>query len=136
MQILKKKKKTQRVDPPTTPLNYPSGTIVKTDSDYFYIKKNYRLRFISDRAVKSWGLPIIEGTEKSLSKFPITGKVGFRDGTLVEDFATKKLYLISDAKKRHIVDPEALVKYGLNEHLFFQVSPSDLMVHEDGENLE
>jgi hypothetical protein len=65
----------------------------------------------------------------------VAGKLGFRDGTLIKNIADGKLYLISQNKKRHIVDPDTFDIYGLNRSNIIEVSESEANVHELGENL-
>jgi hypothetical protein len=65
----------------------------------------------------------------------IAGKLGFRDGTLIKNIADGKLYLISQNKRRHIIDPDTFEKYGLDRSNIIEVSESEANMHELGENL-
>jgi hypothetical protein len=65
----------------------------------------------------------------------VAGKLGFRDGTLIKNIADGKLYLISQNKRRHIVDPDTFEKYGLNRSNIIEVSESESNMHELGETL-
>ena len=95
----------------TSPTNFPSGLAVKTDKGTYWIKDGKRFKLISDRATKSWSFPTVNATESAISSMKIAGKLGFRDGTLIKNIADGKLYLISQNKRRHIVDPDTFEKY-------------------------
>ena len=112
--------------------NIPSGLIAHTEKGYFYVKGGKRFRFISERAMLSWNLPVIVTKDEMLSKLVIAGTLGFRDGTLVKDISNGKIYLISDSKRRHIVDPDVL------EWLKTKMISSgekEISIHDEGEKL-
>jgi len=119
----------------TSPTNFPSGLAVKTEKATYWIKDGKRFKLISDRATKSWSFPTVNATESAVSSMRVAGKLGFRDGTLIKNIADGKLYLISQNKKRHIVDPDTFDIYGLNRSNIIEVSESEANVHELGENL-
>lgn len=110
----------------------PSGLIANTEKGFFYIKGEKRFKFISDRAKDSWSLPIIKTSESILIKYPIVGVLGFRDGTLVKDISDGRIYLISDSKRRHVIDPDVLE--WLNAEII-QIGQKELFVHSEGEKL-
>ena len=119
----------------TSPTNLPSGIAVKTDKAIYWIKDNKRFRLISERAAESWAFTTVNATEGSLVNIKLAGKLGFRDGTLIKNIADGKLYLISQNKRRHIVDPDTFEKYGLDRSNIIEVSESEANMHELGENL-
>jgi hypothetical protein len=119
----------------TSPTNFPSGIAVKTDKATYWIKDGKRFKLISDRAEKSWSFTTVKATENALSGMKLVGKLGFRDGTLIKNIADGKLYLISQNKRRHIVDPDSFTKYGLDRSLVIEVSESEANMHDLGENL-
>jgi hypothetical protein len=110
----------------------PSGLIAHTESGYFYIKAGKKFKFISDKAMHSWGLPVIKTLDVKLNKFIIAGTLGFRDGTLIKDFSDGKIYLISDSKRRHVTDPDVLE--WLNSKII-EVGQKEIFVHDEGEQL-
>jgi hypothetical protein len=114
---------------------FPSGLAVKTDKGIYWVKDNKRYRLISDRAAKSWAFTTVNATEQAVSGMKLVGKLGFRDGTLIKNIADGKMYLISQNKKRHIVDPDAFNRYGLDRKLIIEVSESEANMHDMGENL-
>jgi len=65
----------------------------------------------------------------------LAGKLGFRDGTLIKNIADGKMYLISQNKRRQIVDPDTFNKYGLNRSEVIEVSDSETNMHDVGENI-
>jgi hypothetical protein len=111
----------------------PSGLIAQTEKGYFYIKGKKRFKFVSERAMSTWFLPIINTTEQKLAGFPQMGTLGLRDGSVVKDISDGKIYLISDNKKRHITNPDVLI--WINSSII-DVSQKDILVHEDGDPLD
>lgn len=119
----------------TSPTTFPSGIAVKTDKGIYWIKDGKRFKLISDRAAKSWMFTTVVATESAVSGMKLAGKLGFRDGTLIKNIADGKLYLISQNKKRHIVDPDTFDKYGLDRSQVIEVSAFETSMHELGEEL-
>lgn len=119
----------------TSPTNFPSGIAVKTVNGTYWIKDGKKYKLISDRAAESWCFQTANATEDALSGIKLAGKLGFRDGTLIKNIADGKIYLISQNKKRHIIDPDSFNKYGLNRSKVIEVSNSEADMHELGENL-
>jgi hypothetical protein len=90
---------------------------------------------ISKRAEQSWSFTTVKATESALSLIKQSGKLGFRDGTLIKNIADGKIYLISQNKKRHIVDPDSFIKYGLDRSKIIEVSEPESNARELGESL-
>lgn len=132
MRLFKATKNTLIISQPT---NFPSGIAVKTDKATYWIKDGKRYKLISDRAARSWSFTTVNATEAALSGMKLVGKLGFRDGTLIKNIADGKMYLISQNKRRHIVDPDAFDQYGLNRRLVMEVSEAEVNMHDTGENL-
>jgi len=62
------------------------------------------------------------------------GRLGFRDGTLVKDFGSGTIYLISNSRKRPITDPAIYESLGgVSDTL--TVASEYLTIHKDGEPL-
>lgn len=119
----------------TNPTSFPSGLAVKTDKATYWIKDNKRYKLISDRAEKSWSFPTVLATENAVAQIKLVGKLGFRDGSLIKNIADGKIYLISQNKRRHIVDPDVFDRYGLNKSNIIEVSEAETNMHEQGEDL-
>jgi hypothetical protein len=119
----------------TSPTSFPSGLAVKTDKATYWIKDGKRYKLISDRAAQSWCFTTVNATEAALSGIKLVGKLGFRDGTLIKNIADGKLYLISQNKKRHIVDPDSFTKYGLDRSQVIEISEAEANAHDLGEDL-
>jgi hypothetical protein len=111
----------------------PSGLIAYTEKGYFYVKGKKRFKFISERAMKTWSLPVIYIKETDLAGVTIMGTLGLRDGTLAKDVSDGKIYLISDNKRRHILNPDVLI--WMNSSII-EVSQKDILVHEEGDPLD
>ncbi len=132
MKLLRTTKSTLAISSPT---NFPSGIAVKTDNDTYWIKDGKRYRLISDRAAASWSFTTVNATETSLTGFKVAGKLGFRDGALIKNIADGKIYLVSQNKLRHIVDPDSFTKYGLDRSKVIEVSEAEVSAHDLGEKL-
>ncbi len=130
--MLKKKQQSKTVIDPTV---FPSGIAVKTEGGTYWIKDNKRFRLISDRAAQSWMFTTVNATEKALAPMKLAGKLGFRDGTLIKNIADGKMYLVSQNKRRHIVDPDSFDRYGLDRSTVIEVSELEINMHDLGENL-
>ena len=132
MGLFKNTKSTLTISQPT---NFPSGLAVKTDKATYWIKDGKRYKLISDRAAKSWMFTTVNATEAALSGIKLVGKLGFRDGSLIKNIADGKMYLVSQNKLRHIVDPDVFDRYGLDRSIIMEVSEAEIKAHELGENL-
>ena len=132
LKLLKNTKHTLTISQPT---NFPSGLAVKTDKDTYWIKDGKRYRLISDRAAQSWCFTTVLATEAALSGTKVAGKLGFRDGALIKNVADGKMYLVSQNKLRHIVDPDSFIRYGLDRSKMIEVSEKEISAHDLGENL-
>jgi len=132
LKLLKNTKNTLAISQPT---NFPSGIAVKTDKDTYWIKDGKRYRLISDRAAQSWCFTTVLATEAALTGIKLVGKLGFRDGSLIKNLADGKMYLVSQNKLRHIVDPDSFNRYGLDRSKVIEVSDKEILAHDLGENL-
>jgi hypothetical protein len=132
MRLFKNTKSTLTISQPT---NFPSGLAVKTDKATYWIKDGKRYKLISDRAAKSWLFTTVNATEAALSGIKMVGKLGFRDGSLIKNIADGKMYLVSQNKLRHIVDPDTFNRYGLDRSNLIEVSDTEIKAHDIGETL-
>ncbi len=120
---------------PDSKTDYPYGLFVVTEAGYFLIRDGERLKVKSTRMVCSWHSHISVSSEAAVKHLPVTGHVGFRDGTLIRNQADKKEYLISRGLKRHIVSPDVFDIYGLSKENIIVVSNEETNFHNDGEVL-
>jgi hypothetical protein len=74
-------------------------------------------------------------TEAALTGIKLAGKLGFRDGSLIKNLADGRMYLVSQNKLRHIVDPDSFDRYGLDRSKIVEVSDKEILAHDLGENL-
>ena len=132
LRLLKNTKPTLTISQPT---NFPSGIAVKTDKDTYWIKDGKRYRLISNRAAQSWCFTTVLATEAALTGIKLVGKLGFRDGSLIKNLADGRMYLVSQNKLRHIVDPDSFDRYGLDRSKILEVSDKEISAHDLGENL-
>lgn len=114
MRFLRKKPRT-RAELPTAPVEYPSGICVKTEKGAYLIQKDGKRYRIPTKAIlDSWNFPLtVDTTEAAVSNHPLAVlKVGFRDGSLLNNIADGRIYLVSAGRLRHVVDPEVLNRLG------------------------
>ena len=81
----------------------------------------------------SWNYPLIlDSSEAALANYPVgVIKVGFRDGSLLNNIADGRLYVVSAGRLRHIVDPAVLDRLGNPE--FTVVSQAEIQMMRQGE---
>lgn len=120
---------------PTSRTDYPYGLFVCTEAGFFLIREKGRYRIPTQRMMVSWSSPIVPSSEAAVKHLPVLGQVGFRDGTLIQNFTTGEKYLISRNKKRRITSPDVFDKLVLNKELIVEVSESEANFHTDGEVL-
>ena len=70
-----------------------------------------------------------------MQSIKIAGVIGFRDGTLIRDISSHKIYLISEYKKRHVVSPDIIRNLGFRIDDIVLVSSREVSVHQDGDVL-
>jgi len=117
--------------------NLPTATIVKIDDYYYFIKGDFRLKFVSKTAVDSWNSRVVEGDSSLLDKYHPGGLIGFRDGTLLATgYGLPGMFLVSGGKLRRVPDNETLHALGLRESDVLWVSLEELIVHKEGEPIE
>ena len=132
-----RKKKTQKkiINPPLVPLSYPSGVAVFDGTNTYFIKNNKKYRIVSERALKSWGFSVWYGSPESLSKTPLGGILGFRDGSVIKDVSNGKIYLVVNSMKQHITTPDFFTKFGIDRDNIIEVSAKEAELHKDGEQI-
>lgn len=123
---------------PSNPVQYPSGVCVVTDKGRYLINKDgKRYRIATERVFESWNFPIVVNTsEAALKNFPVAvTRLGFRDGTLLNNMADGKLYLVSAGKARHVTGPDILASLGLKPVDAWYVSQAELNLMKIGEDI-
>lgn len=129
------KKRSEPVAAPTEPTDYPYGLCIRTEAGVFLIREKTRFRLPTQRVVDSWRFDVLESSESAVKHVRISGKIGFRDGTLIRNIADSKVYLISHNKKRHIQSPEVFERFRFSWDKVLLVSDEEAKLHNDGEVL-
>ena len=75
-------------------------------------------------------MPISEATRDS---YPFLGFLGFRNGSLIQDTADGKVYLIESGKRRHITNPDVWESWGLTWNDIRVVAHQEIELHEEGD---
>lgn len=110
----------------------PSGVFVQTpDFKTYYIKGKRKLP-ISEIHFTSWNADRIPVSYLAVKDFEDGPRLGFRDGSLVKDFADGIMYLISDTKRRRIEDESSFLALG-GKKLLTTVPSEYIRVHKEGE---
>lgn len=110
-----------------TPL---SGTAIKTEKGYYYIKNGQRRPITSSVVLRSWRFyKIAKTTEEAVQHLPITAKLGFRDGTLIYCIADASYYIISNNQLFHVQDPDDIKRHGLRRTDAYLVSAAQRDLH-------
>jgi hypothetical protein len=135
MNLWKKKIQKPTINPPVVPTVYPNGVAVHDGQNVYYIKNGKKYRVVSDRAVLSWGFVPWVGSKVSLSKMPLAGILGFREGTVIKDISNGKIYLVSNNKKCHITTPDFFTRFGVDRDLVIEVSNKEAEIHKNGEDI-
>lgn len=126
----------KHVSVPTTPVTYPAGVVVETEKGTYFINKDgKRYRIPTQRVFDSWNFPlVVKSTEAAVVNHPVAlNKLGFRDGSLLNNIADGKLYLVSGGLLRHVVDPDILGKLGINHLMATVVSDAEINIMKFGD---
>lgn len=123
---------------PNYPVEYPAGIALRTEKGFYFLHKDgKRYRITSDRIVDSWHFPfVVETSEIALSRYPVAvGKLGFRDGSLLNNIADGRMYIVSESKLRHITSPDVLERLGVTRDDALLVSDADINIMKLGEEI-
>lgn len=111
----------------------PSGIAVRTpDGRSWIIKNDKRFEVPTPRVLDSWSINTIDIVGPVLDRYNAGGVVGFRDGTLIQDMSSGKIYLIENSKRRLLTNPDIL---DILDWRVILVSKSEADLHTDGEDL-
>lgn len=138
MTFLRRKKTPTKREFPLVPTAYPVGICVKTAKGTYLINKDGKRYRIPTKAIEeSWSFPItVITTELALANYPVAvTKLGFRDGSLLNNIADGKLYLASEGKLRHITDPAVFDRLGINHLMARVVSDAEIHMMKFGEEI-
>lgn len=108
---------------------------METEGGVYFIKGKTKFKLYSQRAVESWRFELLPGSLASVSQFTYGGFLGFRDGSLIQNVADGKIYLVSGSKRRHITSPDVFARYGLDRRRVVEVSEAETNLHKEGEPL-
>ncbi len=121
---------------PTSSVTYPVGTAVVTESNRYFINRDGKKYRIQSNAIwQSWAFPLVVHTsEVAVSKYPTAvTKLAFRDGSLLNNIADGKLYIVSDGVLRHITSPSLLERLGNPTATL--VSDAEIKIMKQGEEI-
>ena len=110
------------------------GIAITDGLNTWYVKNSKRFKVFSDRAVKSWNFPVILNVNPTvIGNIEDGGTIGFRDGSLIKDIVSGKIYLVSGSKVRLITDPDSISILGRDKVI--EVSPDEIKIHIEGESI-
>jgi len=94
------------------------------------------MEITSIRAFNSWNFPrLVDCEESALVYYKTLGELGFAERSLLLDFASGKMYLVSENKLRRITNPDWLDVIGARYDDFITVSEKELKLNELGDDL-
>ena len=101
------------------------------------MKDGKRYRIPTQRILDSWNYPLIVDTsEAALAKYPVAvTKVGFRDGSLLNNIADGRLYLVSAGALRRVTDPAVLTRLGVTRNDAVVVSDAEIQIMKQGADI-
>lgn len=124
---------------PSSPVDYPVGSYVKTEKGYFYIvTASKRYRIISERVLNSWApARVVQTSEAAVANYRVAAKMKFRNGSLIHNLADGKIYLIVEGKRCQLVSPEAFERIGSkpNDKSIVTVSKDEIELHQLGDEI-
>lgn len=124
---------------PTEPVKYPSGIALRTERGIYFLNKDgKRYRIPTERVYQSWRFPLtVDTSEEALVEYPVAvTRLGFRDGTLLNNIADGKIYLVSENRLRQVVDPSSLERLGLTKEDALVVSDAEVKITKMGESIQ
>jgi hypothetical protein len=128
-----------RANLPSEPVEYPFGICVRTERGAYYLKTDgKRYRIPTQAIMDSWQFPfVVDASEAALANYPIAlAKLIFREGSLLNNIADGRLYLVSGFKLRHVVDPAVLDRMGINHLMARVVSDAEIQMMKMGEPIK
>lgn len=125
----------KRTQKPQTPTEYPTGTVVHTESGWYYINGKFKNQFLNRRVMESWSIRVVETSDVAVSKYLKAKPLGYRDGSLIRDVTDGKIYLVSGKKRRAITSPEVYERLGLKIKDAMWVSAKEIHIHERGDDI-
>jgi hypothetical protein len=101
------------------------------------MKDGKRYRITSDEVYLSWSFPLtVITSEDALKNYPVAvSKLPFRDGSLLNNIADGKLYLVSEGVLRQITSPAVLERLQRTKDDCVLVSEADIKFMKKGENI-
>ncbi len=130
--MFKKKTKQKLVETRNIPL--VSGIVVRADGITYLVKPNKRLfKFFSERVFESWSLPRYDVEKSRIVGYKMAGTIGYREGSLIQNFVDGKIYLVSENKRRLVTDPDIVDSFGRDIIL---ASEAEIKLHDEGESID
>ena len=113
---------------------HPNGTLMKstTSGDVWLVRNGRRTRITGPSALATFGTwsEVVVVSDAVLNVIPVVG-AGYRDGALVRP-PDGKVYLISDGRRRHVVDPNVFAALGLSWAAVRDVASNAAVTNFDG----
>ncbi|MFC1656355.1 S8 family peptidase [Patescibacteria group bacterium] len=119
---------------------HPSGTIVYATGDSkVYMLDNGRKRWIANQYIylhnyKNWDR-VVTISPAELSTYPDDIDIVRRDGSLIANYTTNKVYIIEYGLKRWITSPEVFTDLGYKWSSINIVSDTELALYPDGADI-
>lgn len=132
----------QRWLPTKIKTKYPKWTFAKVDGtrDYYLLLDKIKMKFISERAFRSWGKNYILVTEESISGYTKWKGIGFAVGSILVSSVDGAQWYISGkdvlaGERQLISNPDFYSYLGFDLRWAFVVSLEEIDFHKKGEDL-
>lgn len=111
-------------------LTLVTGTAIKTEEGFFYIKNTTRVKIPNNKVLKSWNFPrVVKVSEADVAHYPVMGLLPYRDGSLLWCISDGRYYLITGGKRLQVTDPQMLKDHKLSFKDAFIVSKKEIEAH-------
>jgi hypothetical protein len=118
---------------------FPDETLWRTGAGTVWRVEGGRRRPVAPAAAASWTAAAaarpIPATSRSFAALPVGPPLGFRDGALVRDAASLRVYAIAGGQRRHVASSAVLHRLGLPASAIGLAAPAAVMANPPGPDL-
>jgi len=129
-------------NPPAIKTKYPKWTFAKIDTtgEYYLLLDKTKMKFISERAFRSWNKPYVLVTNESISGYIKWKDIGFSPGTILRSSTDGQQWYISGkdvlaGQRQLITSPDFYQRLGFDLRYAYVVSLAEIDFHSRGEDI-
>lgn len=121
-------------------MRYPKWTILQIEDDYYLVLDKMYMKFISKRAMLSWGRTPVLSSKEAIAGYTYWKKVGFSPGSMIQSVVDNRRYVISgsspvEATRHLIATPDYYTVLGFNPACAIVVSNEEVNFHTEGSDI-